>query len=334
MNEDLQNAFLGSLVADAVSMPVHWYYDTRSLDRDYPNLRGYEAPRSSHPDSILWRSKYEPLNEEADILHAQAAFWGKPGVHYHQFLQRGENTLNFLLAAQLYRSTVRHGGYDKDRWLQIYVTSMRDPDWHRDTYVEEYHRAFFEIRARGKRLEKCGIDDLHIGGLAPVPALIAALDALGEVDSKHACKLVSEHVDLTHKNLRVRECSVALTHMLLAISQGVPLRESIAVFGKPWVSEKSLERWADSTDRAVVGQQYSPACYLPDSFKASLYLAWKYADDFSEGILANARVGGDNCHRGAVIGSLLAAANEIDKPWLKGLKIMERLRCDTLEATF
>ena len=30
----LQNAFLGSLVAD-VSMPVHWYYNREALDRDY-----------------------------------------------------------------------------------------------------------------------------------------------------------------------------------------------------------------------------------------------------------------------------------------------------------
>ena len=28
-----QNAFLGSLVGDAVSMPVHWYYNTDALDR-------------------------------------------------------------------------------------------------------------------------------------------------------------------------------------------------------------------------------------------------------------------------------------------------------------
>lgn len=40
---------------------------------------------------------------------------------------------------------------------------------------------------------------------------------------------------------------------------------------------------------------------------AALYLTWKYHDDFAAGIIANAVVGGDNCHRGAV-GSLLGAA--------------------------
>jgi ADP-ribosylglycohydrolase len=41
---------------------------------------------------------------------------------------------------------------------------------------------------------------------------------------------------------------------------------------------------------------------------AALYLVWKYHDDFTAGITANAMVGGDNCHRGAVVGSLLGAA--------------------------
>jgi ADP-ribosylglycohydrolase len=52
---------------------------------------------------------------------------------------------------------------------------------------------------------------------------------------------------------------------------------------------------------------------------ASLYLAWKYHDNFDAGIQANAMVGGDNCHRGAVVGSLLGAANGVSDKWIEGL---------------
>ena len=38
------------------------------------------------------------------------------------------------------------------------------------------------------------------------------------------------------------------------------------------------------------------------------WFASKYADDFEAGVIANANVGGDNCHRGAVVGALLGAA--------------------------
>ncbi|MEM7144930.1 MAG: ADP-ribosylglycohydrolase family protein [Verrucomicrobiota bacterium] len=340
MTSSLQNAFLGSLVADAVSMPVHWYYNTAALDCDFPTFAfddsAYHAPKKSHPDSILWRSTYRPRNDDADILHDQAQYWGQRHVHYHQFLPAGENTLNFLLAAQLYKSTVRHGGYDPQRWLDIYVSSMRDPDWHNDTYVEEYHRAFFDNRARGRRLEKCGIDDIHIGGLTPVPALLAALDALGDVvnDVDQACETILTHVTLTHQNARVRESSVALVRMLIAIANGTPLREAITTHGTSWASAKTFDRWTQKDDRTIVGQKLSPACYLPDAFTASLYLAYKYADNFTDGIIANARVGGDNCHRGTVVGSLLGAANEIPTPWLENLHTMNRLRCNTLSATF
>jgi len=38
--------FLGSLAADAVAMPVHWYYDREALKRDYGTIAGYVAHRA------------------------------------------------------------------------------------------------------------------------------------------------------------------------------------------------------------------------------------------------------------------------------------------------
>jgi hypothetical protein len=70
--ETQHRALLGSLVADAVAMPVHWYYDRAALERDYGTISGYSAPKNPHPDSILWRSAYTPLNAKGEILHDQA----------------------------------------------------------------------------------------------------------------------------------------------------------------------------------------------------------------------------------------------------------------------
>src|SRR6478609_178122 len=110
------DAFLGTLVADALSMPGHWYYNRLALRRAYGRLDHYVAPQNPHPDSILWRSNYTPLNEKGDILHEQARYWGERGVHYHQFLQAGENTLNFRLAVELYLQVCAAGDYDADVW--------------------------------------------------------------------------------------------------------------------------------------------------------------------------------------------------------------------------
>jgi ADP-ribosylglycohydrolase len=74
------------------------------------------------------------------------------------------------------------------------------------------------------------------------------------------------------------------------------------------LSRRKAEQWSREPDEVVIGHRVSPACYIADAFPASLYLAWKYADDFEAGIIANTNVGGDNCHRGAVVGALLGAA--------------------------
>jgi len=100
LNERLKGALNGMFIADALAMPVHWYYDTLALVRDYGRVTDYIQPKNPHPDSILHRSSYSPPDSSADILHDQAKYWGKKDIHYHQFLQAGENTLNLKLARE------------------------------------------------------------------------------------------------------------------------------------------------------------------------------------------------------------------------------------------
>jgi hypothetical protein len=109
-------ALYGLFIGDALAMPVHWYYNTKALRQDYGEVRDYLVPRNPHPDSILWRSFYKPINSSADILHDQARYWGKKGIHYHQFLEAGENTLNVQLAAELLDFLGSGKGYSPQGW--------------------------------------------------------------------------------------------------------------------------------------------------------------------------------------------------------------------------
>ncbi len=304
MIDHLRNLAWGSFIGDALAMPVHWYYDRTALHRDYGIVRDYMAPRNPHADSILWRSEYTPLNERGDILREQAQYWGQRGIHYHQFLHAGENTLNLQLAKVLIESIVARGGYDADDYLRRYIEFMLTPGRHRDTYVEEYHRKFFTAYARGIAPRKCAGSDIHIGGLAHVGTLCTFFAA----DITAAREAVREHIGLTHRSDEVLAAGDALTRMLCAVAAGADLREAIFKHGADWFSKRKAEQWSGEPDEVVIGHRVSPACYIADAFPASLYLAWKYADDFEAGVVANANVGGDNCHRGAVVGALLGAA--------------------------
>ena len=321
--DPLPNAFLGSLVADAVAMPVHWYYDREALDRDYGAITGYREPKSPHPDSILWRSSYVAPNEKGEILHDQAPYWGKRGIHYHQFLKAGENTLNQKLAVELAEFVLARGGYDPAAWCDRYIEFMRTPGRHRDTYVEEYHRIFFTNLARGAKPLACGGPDVHIGGLVAVPAILAAL--AGSTSPVELRSVVQTHVGLTHKDAGVLAAADALVKMLLDVAGGASLRDSILEHGSAWISKAKLRQWDDHADRIVVGRILSPACYIPDAFPAALFLAWRHADEFRAGVVANASVGGDNCHRGAVVGSLLGVAGTIPADLVEGLAAAGRV---------
>ena len=325
MIDHLRGLAWGSFIGDALAMPVHWYYDRAALHRDYGIVRDYQTPRNPHADSILWRSEYTPLNERGDILREQAQYWGQRGIHYHQFLRAGENTLNLQLAKVLIESLVARGRYDGDDYLRRYLEFMLTPGQHRDTYVEEYHRKFFTAYARGTAPHKCAGNDIHIGGLAHVGVLCAFLAA----DLQAAREAVREHINLTHRSDEVLAAADALARMLFAVAAGADLREAIFQHGADWFSKRKAEQWSREPDEIVIGHCVSPACYIADAFPASLYLAWKYVDDFEAGVIANANVGGDNCHRGAVVGALLGAASgmaRIPSKFVEGIHDAARLR--------
>jgi ADP-ribosylglycohydrolase len=294
----------GSFIGDALAMPVHWYYDRAALHRDYGIVRDYVPPRNPHPGSILWRSEYTALNARGEILHDQAEYWGRRDIHYHQFLRAGENTLNLQLAKMLMESLVARGSYEPDGYLQRYTEFMLTPGQHRDTYVEECHRKFFTAYSRGTAPRKCAGSDIHIGGLAHVGILCTFLAS----DVKAARAAVREHITLTHRSDEVLAAGDALAQILCDTAAGGDLRTAIFQHGADWFSKRKAEQWSREPDEVVIGHRVSPACYIADAFPASLYLAWKYAGDFESGVIANANVGGDNCHRGAVVGALLGAA--------------------------
>jgi ADP-ribosylglycohydrolase len=304
MSDSLHGMAWGSFIGDALAMPVHWYYDRAALHRDYGIVRDYVPPRNPHPGSILWRSEYTALNARGEILHDQAEYWGRRDIHYHQFLRAGENTLNLQLAKMLMESLVARGSYEPDGYLQRYTEFMLTPGQHRDTYVEECHRKFFTAYSRGIAPRKCAGSDIHIGGLAHVGILCAFLAS----DVKAARAAVREHITLTHRSDEVLAAGDALAQILCDTAAGGDLRTAIFQHGADWFSKRKAEQWSREPDEVVIGHRVSPACYIADAFPASLYLAWKYAGDFESGVIANANVGGDNCHRGAVVGALLGAA--------------------------
>lgn len=312
----------GLFIGDALAMPVHWYYNTLSLKMDYGVVENYTAPRNPHPDSILHRSRFVPNNKGADILHEQARYWGRPGIHYHQFLQPGENTLNIKLARELLSQVSTDKEYSAQLWLQRMIDYLTTPGNHNDTYVEEYLRHFFTSYGEGVLPEKCGRqDEKHIGGFSLMLPLLITLSS----NPVKAQALAIDHLQLTHGGEMMRRWGAFLSSCLLGLLQGATLEESFSQGLETSPVEMDydeLKALTEYPDEAVVCRHFSSACYVNLSIPATMYLALKYAKNPEKALIANTMCGGDNCGRGAVLGSILGAMHGIGcwpRRWVENL---------------
>jgi len=317
----VQGALYGLFIGDALAMPVHWYYDRQALFRDYGRVSDFTAPKAEHPDSILWRSNYTAPNAKGEILHDQAQYWGRPNIHYHQFLKAGENTLNIKLARLLMDSIKFLEAYRVEDYLQRYIQYMTTPGTHRDTYIEESHRKFFENYARGRPPEKCGREEKHIGGLVGmVPILVHYRGR-----PNRAREAAREHLALTHPGDRMRIAADLLIDLFVQVLDGRSLKQAVlsAIDSQqnPLVGHP-FRKWAKLPDDVVVGRLLSTACYVEHAVPAVIYLALKYHTDPEEMLIVNTMLGGDNAGRGALLGALAGAAGgmaSFPPRWIRGL---------------
>jgi ADP-ribosyl-[dinitrogen reductase] hydrolase len=97
----------------------------------------------------------------------------------------------------------------------------------------------------------------------------------------------------------------------MAVFRGHSLVDAIIEIGNQWLPPKQALEWFRHPDSVIVGQRFSTACYIRESFPATLYLALKYSQDIESGLVANTNLGGDNCHRGAVLGALLGGGERL-----------------------
>jgi ADP-ribosylglycohydrolase len=334
----MRGALWGMFVGDALAMPVHWYYNIAALWQDFGQIRDYQAPKAHHPNSIMalantgkaGRGSHDGDIVGEVILKGKKHHWGQPNRHYHQGMQAGDNTLNLLCSRVLLRSLTNNGHYDPTDFLHEYIRFMTEPDRHNDTYAESYHRDFFANYAKGISPENCagaeGHDTASMGGLVSLPIVIISTLSDGNLATTNAVALQQQR--LTHRSSLLERHALELSELLFHIFNDVnPDTEQLASaaaskLGFPAAQVIQNVRRNKISDLDVIGGLLSPACYIDQSFPSVLYLAARYHDDFESALIANTNVGGDNCHRGAVLGAILGAVlgvSAIPKPWLNGL---------------
>jgi len=326
LRDRAEGSLLGLFVGDALSMPVHWYYDASAIPKDYGGpIRDFLAPKEPHPSSIMSLSNTGGAGRGGksgsiigDVInHGKKHLWGPRGTHYHHGMQAGENTLNALTARVVMRAFTAAGDVDVSAFMQAYVKFMTTPGSHNDTYAESYHRMFFANWVAKKPLKECADDDEHniasMGGMVNLPpaALMAALKHVQGGSEAHTAAEAAAEAQMfaTHNSPALAVYARLYGSLLSRLVHGQPLEEALLETGKaigldlPALAKRGLK------DTQVIGQIFSSACYIEHSFPCLLYLAYKYRGSPEEALVANTNAGGENVHRGAALGALMGAAH-------------------------
>ncbi|CAE8693109.1 unnamed protein product, partial [Polarella glacialis] len=223
-----------------------------------------------------------------------------------------ENTLEASLVRLLIRSLVRDKQFIGDNFRSDYIRFMTTPGTHNDTYASTCHRMFFERWHAGVDPRDCTGNDGHnvdtVDGL--ILPLVALLHELGRGRSEEvALATALEVLSITRKSTELPGFIAATAGVLGRVLDGMSLpdaaqAEAYASYGDANDLAREVER-RGSRDPVV-------ACYIGGSFPALLHFAFKYgAASPIEALLASANAGGENVHRGAVLGALVGASGGI-----------------------
>ncbi|XP_041936425.1 uncharacterized protein LOC121698414 isoform X1 [Alosa sapidissima] len=262
MQRIVGEALWGMCAADAMSMPVHWYYSVRDIKNEFNGwIHCFNPPREKHPTSILtlsnaagsgrsgWSSGSRPPVIGNIILHDKLSYWKRPGgsVHYHQGLQAGQNTLNTLCALRVGKA-LSSGGFcsmteplAQAAVLSDYVQFMTTPGSHDDTYAESFHRSFFSdwqdsrptspskvlefAEKRCKQKMNVHPPDSQLDAIGCLPMSIPFILLSASDDEEKAVTASVQFVRLTHPHPKLDKFVALYARALHATLNGACLRQ-------------------------------------------------------------------------------------------------------------
>lgn len=275
--------------------------------------------------------------------------------HYHHGLKAGENTTGAHLVRVLLRSVAENGRYEEETFLDSFVEFLTTPEKLRDPYREIYLRDWFENFAGGKEPRICAAhqrDNWSIGSHGGMirPMVLAML---GSSDYQ-GLGFALQHQNLTHRSENVAAALGIAIPLMQDLLRGDDLVKSAiarsATLRVPRVTGEELnkiyrdhegpgnipdrEMWElhtrlsddpfdlaelveDKEDDDVILKKFGTACYPEHGLPLLLFLAANHTGDCEKALLADANAGGDNVHRGAILGLLVGAACDNFPEYLK-----------------
>ena len=288
MDDNAKAMVLASFAADALSLGVHWIYNTNVIDKKWGRVENYIKPE---------RPTFHPSKDLGEFTHY------------------GDQTLVLL------KSVAASSGFEKNNFAEQWQHFFKSYEG----YIDGATKSTIENIKAGKEPTTAGSDSDDFAGAARIAPLVYSYrnDLTKLVDSARAQAIVTHN---NQEVIDTADFFGSVTFKVLngkkplkAIQQTLEERFNREPFSK-WVEDgiKSVEK---DTRQAML--DLGQMCEIQAAFPGVIHLITKYEDDLKAGLVENAMAGGDSAGRGLTVGMVLGAHLGIDAippKWLSDLK--------------
>lgn len=290
--------------------------------------------------------------------HGNAVAAADQRYHYHSGLAAGDNTLAAHLVRVLLRTVSEDGGYREESFLRRFIEHMTTPGRNRDPYTEIYLRRWFENYSRGAAPWAAAEHQRSVWSIGSHGGLMRAMVAgLIPTTDYQALGVAMEHHNLTHRSENNLSALALLVPLLRALVDGADPEPTLIAAARnvrvPVVTGEELyeeyrahggpggiphERMyqlhtalsdapfdlarlvAERSEAETVRTLFANACYPEHGVPLLFTMALRHHFAPRAALLANANAGGDNVHRGMVLGLLVGAATPVPDDLRSGLR--------------
>ncbi len=293
MNDSAQAMVLASFAADALSLGVHWIYNTRVIDKKWGRIENYIKPE---------RPTYHPTKDLGDFTHY------------------GDQTMVLL------KSVAASSGFN----LQHFAKTWQEFFKSYDGYFDGATKRTLDNFAAGKDIAEAGSGSDELAGAARIAPLVYCYrhdaDKLtASVRSQTALTHNNQEViDSAEFFARVAVKVMGGATPVAAIKQVVDDGFSRKPYTK-WVDE-GLSSADQDTRQAML--DFGQMCEIEAAFPCVIHLIARYEENLSRALIENAMAGGDSAGRGMVVGMILGARRGLEaipQRWLTELKAYTRI---------
>jgi len=225
LKNKISGLLFGSYCADALSLGVHWIYDSQELVKKHGRVTEYKAPGSD---------SYHP--------HKQAGDQGHVG-------DQSLCLLNFLS---------REKKWDLSKFMEDWLSMW--PDY--NDYIDGATKATLANVQNQADKTQGGSDSVEIAGPARIAPLIAFLSNSSESE---VVKAAVEQTVLTHRSKEAEETAIFLAQAGYRLMHGANLHDTLNETAPEWALEKAKSVLSENAVDAIskLGPACSISSALP-----------------------------------------------------------------------